>query len=177
MLTCETREDALSIAKSCPAVEWATVEVCELGSAFPDVSDLRKIFALYDALHEPARSPVVALNRAVAVWMACGPTPTVKLVDALCAEGRLHRYHLLASAREDLLERLGRLEGARAEYPARRISLLQCMRARSAPEASASTGVVYAAYQLNAAAIRRLHLNQSRTVSARDSTSMMRQCG
>jgi predicted RNA polymerase sigma factor len=71
---------------------------------------------LYDELSAVVDSPVVALNRAVAVAMADGPGAGLELVDALVEDGALAEYHLLPSVRGDLLWRLGRLEEARAEF-------------------------------------------------------------
>src|SRR5439155_25948295 len=75
-----------------------------------------RIAALYDALARLTPSPVVELNRAVAVGMAAGPAAGLKLVDELRSEPALEGYHLLPSVRGDLLEKLGRLDEARAEY-------------------------------------------------------------
>jgi predicted RNA polymerase sigma factor len=72
--------------------------------------------ALYDALDELQRSPIVTLNRAVAVSMAYGPAAALEIVDGLRNESRLREYHLLPSVRGDLLERLGRFDEARAEF-------------------------------------------------------------
>ena len=72
--------------------------------------------ALYDALAELAPSPVVELNRAVAVAMAFGPEAGLGIVDALTAEPALGGYHLLPSVRGDLLAKLGRNPQARAEF-------------------------------------------------------------
>ena len=72
--------------------------------------------ALYDAFAEIARSPVVELNRAVAVGMAFGPAAGLRFVDALVAEPVLREYHLLPAARGDLLRKLGRRAEARAEF-------------------------------------------------------------
>src|SRR5207245_3116743 len=74
------------------------------------------IAALYDALAQLAPSPVVELNRAVAVAMAFGPAAGLELVDAVRSEVSLRSYHLLPSVRGDLLAKLGRLEEARAEF-------------------------------------------------------------
>ena len=82
----------------------------------PEATDWARIAALYDALAEVLPSPVVALNRAVAVGMAYGPQSGLELVDALLAEPALSAYHLLPSVRGDLLEKLGRLSEARAEF-------------------------------------------------------------
>ena len=75
-----------------------------------------RIVALYAALAELAPSPVVELNRAVAVAMAFGPEAGLELVDALTAEPSLRQYHLLPSVRGDLLAKLGRFDEARAEF-------------------------------------------------------------
>ena len=75
-----------------------------------------RIVALYDALAEVSPSPVVTLNRAVAVSMAYGPEAALALVDGTADEPRLANYHLLPSVRGDLLQRLGRGAEARAEF-------------------------------------------------------------
>jgi predicted RNA polymerase sigma factor len=80
------------------------------------IRDWPRIVALYDALAAIAPSPVVALNRAVAVGMAVGPAAGLKLVDALCNEPALKDYHLLPSVRGDLLAKLDRTEEARDEF-------------------------------------------------------------
>jgi len=74
--------------------------------------------ALYDALAQLAPSPVVELNRAVAVAMAFGPQAGLELVDSLVSEQSLKNYHLLPSVRGDLLSKLGRFAEARAEFEA-----------------------------------------------------------
>ena len=71
---------------------------------------------LYAALAQLAPSPVVELNRAVAVAMAFGPAAGLELIDALTAERSLKSYHLLPSVRGDLLKKLRRLDEARAEF-------------------------------------------------------------
>jgi len=71
---------------------------------------------LYAALAQLTPSPVVELNRAVAVAMAFGPGAGLELVDALTAEGLLENYYLLPSVRGDLLKKLSRLDEARAEF-------------------------------------------------------------
>jgi RNA polymerase sigma-70 factor (ECF subfamily) len=78
-------------------------------------TDWTRIAALYAALAQLAPSPVVELNRAVAVAMALGPAAGLEIVDALTGEPALASYHLLPSVRGDLLAKLGRLEEARAE--------------------------------------------------------------
>jgi len=82
----------------------------------PEETDWREIAALYAELARRSPSPVIELNRAVAVAMAEGPKRGLELVDAVSAGGRLEDYHLLHSARADLLRRLGRSEEARAAY-------------------------------------------------------------
>ena len=72
--------------------------------------------ALYDALDQLAPSPIVELNRAVAVGMAEGPAAGLLLVDALTGEPALSGYHLLPSVRGDLLRKLGRHDEARREF-------------------------------------------------------------
>jgi RNA polymerase sigma-70 factor, ECF subfamily len=79
-------------------------------------TDWPRIVALYDAVAQLAPSPVVELNRAVAVGMVFGPAAGLELVDALVADASLKSYYLLPSVRGDLLKRLGRFEEARAEF-------------------------------------------------------------
>ena len=79
-------------------------------------TDWTKIVALYDLLLQTHPSPVVELNRAVAVAMRDGPATGLALVNALLAGGKLDHYHLAYSARADLCRRLGRLDEARAAY-------------------------------------------------------------
>lgn len=85
--------------------------------------------ALYDAVAQMAPSPVVELNRAVAVGMAFGPAAGLGLVDALVDEPWLKSYHLLPAVRGDLLRKLGRPEEARAEFE-RAASLTENVRER-----------------------------------------------
>jgi RNA polymerase sigma factor (sigma-70 family) len=92
-------------------------------------TDWPRIVALYDALVETTQSPVVELNRAVAVSMAFGPAAGLELVDALLEEPALSAYHLLPSVRGDLLAKLGRVAEARTEFE-RAASLAQNARER-----------------------------------------------
>jgi RNA polymerase sigma factor (sigma-70 family) len=94
----------------------AAIAACHAGASTAEETDWPRIVALYDALHELQPSPVVSLNRAVAVSMAYGPAAALEIVDALRNESRLREYHLLPSVRGDLLERLGRFDEARAEF-------------------------------------------------------------
>ena len=82
----------------------------------PEDTDWHGIAVLYGALVQRTGSPVIELNRAVAVSMALGPGAALGIVDALRGSGALDGYHLLPTVRGDLLERLGRADEARAEY-------------------------------------------------------------
>lgn len=93
----------------------AAIAACHARAASFAETDWMRIVALYDALAEATGSPVVALNRAVAVAMAFGPEAGLELVDALAGEPALRDYHLLPSVRADILTRLGRRAEARAE--------------------------------------------------------------
>ena len=94
----------------------AAIAACHARARRPEDTDWARIAALYDALAALVPSPVVELNRAVAVGMAAGPAAALELVDALASEPALRRYHLLPSVRGDLLQKLGRVEEARAEF-------------------------------------------------------------
>jgi len=109
------RSEALGGARGPYALQGA-IAACHARARTPEATDWPQIVALYDALAQVAPSPVVALNRAVAVGMAFGPAAGLELVDALGAESALARYHWLPSVRGDLLEKLGRKEEARAEF-------------------------------------------------------------
>ena len=94
----------------------AAIAACHARARAPEATDWNRIVALYDDLARCTGSPVVALNRAVAVGMASGPAAALRLVDGLVADGHLARYHLLHAARGDLLARLDRRDEARAEF-------------------------------------------------------------
>ncbi len=96
----------------------------------PEETDWERIVALYDALSEVAASPVVELNRAMAVAMAFGPAAGLELVEGLSSERSLEGYHLLPSVRGDLLAKLDRPDEARAEFE-RAASLTQNARERT----------------------------------------------
>jgi len=98
-----------------PYTLQAAIAACHARAWTADQTDWGRIVALYDALTQITPSPVVELNRAVAVSMAYGPEAALELVDALIDDGALSGYHLLPSVRADLLTRLGRTEEARAE--------------------------------------------------------------
>jgi RNA polymerase sigma factor (sigma-70 family) len=99
-----------------PYALQAAIAACHARARTADETDWSRIAALYDALAELAPSPVVDLNRAVAVAMAFGPAAGLELVDELADEPMLNGYHLLPSVRGDLLFRLGHLDEARAEF-------------------------------------------------------------
>ncbi|TMB71710.1 MAG: RNA polymerase sigma factor [Chloroflexi bacterium] len=99
-----------------PYALQAAIAACHARASTVAETDWRRIVALYDAFAEIARSPVVELNRAVAVGMAFGPAAGLRFVDALVAEPALREYHLLPAARGDLLRKLGRRAEARAEF-------------------------------------------------------------
>ncbi len=115
--------DALAHAESLaadrgsgPYTLQAGIAACHARAARSEETDWRRIVALYDALDQLAPSPVVRLNRAVAVAEAYGPASALELVDALRNDPALQHYHLLPAVRGDLLMRLERLDEARAEF-------------------------------------------------------------
>jgi predicted RNA polymerase sigma factor len=94
----------------------AAIAACHARARRPEDTDWPRIAALYHQLGELAPSPVVQLNRAVALTMAFGPAVGLQLVDALVAEGSLDGYHLLPSVRGDILAKLDRFPEAAAEF-------------------------------------------------------------
>ena len=99
-----------------PYLLQAAIAACHARAASANDTDWVLITALYDELARLSSSPVVELNRAVAVSMAYGPAAGLELADQLAAQGALHSYHLLPSVRGDLLARLGRYQEARGEF-------------------------------------------------------------
>jgi RNA polymerase sigma-70 factor (ECF subfamily) len=99
-----------------PYALQAAIAACHARARTAAETDWARIAALYDALARLSPSPVVDLNRAVAVGMASGPAAGLELVDALTSEPSLEAYHLLPAVRGDLLAKLGRLDEARAEF-------------------------------------------------------------
>jgi RNA polymerase sigma-70 factor (ECF subfamily) len=93
----------------------AAIAACHARARTGEETDWKRIAALYDALAELAPSPVVELNRAVAIGMAFGPAAGLARVEALASEGSLASYHLLPSVRGDFLAKLGRRKEARVE--------------------------------------------------------------
>ncbi len=114
-LTALARAETLG-GTSGPYVLQAAIAACHALARTPEETDWARIAALYDALAQIAPSPVVELNRAVAVSMAYGPVAGLEIVDALSSEPSLMSYHLLPSVRGDLLGKLGRIEESRAEF-------------------------------------------------------------
>jgi RNA polymerase sigma-70 factor, ECF subfamily len=99
-----------------PYTLQAGIAACHALARVPEDTDWERIVALYDGLAQLMPSPVVELNRAVAVGMAFGPRAALEIVDHLLEEPALDDYHLLPTVRGDLLERLGRIDEARAEF-------------------------------------------------------------
>ena len=99
-----------------PYALQASIAACHARARTPEETDWARIAALYEALAELAPSPVVELNRAVAVSMAYGPAAGLALVDQLAGVPALGGYHLLPSVRGDLLAKLGRTAEAQAEF-------------------------------------------------------------
>lgn len=132
-----------------PYALQAAIAACHAMARTAEETDWHRIVALYDALAQVAPSPVVELNRAVAVGMAYGPEAGLELVDELVVHPLLREYHLLPSVRGDLLFKLGRFAEAHAEFiraagltgnePERRLLL------KRAAEAAARDGAAGAA--------------------------------
>jgi RNA polymerase sigma-70 factor, ECF subfamily len=99
-----------------PYVMQAAIAACHARARTPEETDWLRIAALYQALAQLTPSPVVELNRAVAVGMALGPAAGLEIVDALTREPSLATYHLLPSVRGDLLSKLGRFDEAQREF-------------------------------------------------------------
>jgi RNA polymerase sigma factor (sigma-70 family) len=110
------RAERLSRGAFGPYTVQAAIAACHARAPSAGETDWGRIVALYDALVQLTPSPVVELNRAVAVGMAFGPEAGLELVDALAGGGVLAGYHLLSSVRADLLAKLGRPEEAGAEF-------------------------------------------------------------
>lgn len=125
-----TRWDRLLIGRGLAALEraerlggamgpyalQAAIAACHARAATAAETDWPRVVALYDAIAQIVPSPVIELNRAVAVGMAFGPAAGLDLVEALVSEPSLKTYHLLPAVRGDLLRKLGRLGEARAEF-------------------------------------------------------------
>jgi RNA polymerase sigma-70 factor, ECF subfamily len=107
----------------------AAIAACHARALTADATDWPRIAALYAALAHIAPSPIIELNRAVAVGMAEGPASGLAILDEIAGDPALKNYHLLPSVRGDLLRKLGRLDEARAEFE-RAASLTQNSRER-----------------------------------------------
>lgn len=99
-----------------PYALQAAISACHAQAPAAADTDWARIAALYEALSRVAPSPIVELNRAVAISMAFGPAFGLQLVDELMHEPALKEYHLLPSVRGDLLVKLGRMDEARSEF-------------------------------------------------------------
>jgi RNA polymerase sigma factor (sigma-70 family) len=109
------RAEGLGTARGSYVLQ-AEIAACHVRARTPEETDWPRIVTLYAALGRLAPSPVVELNRAVAVAMAFGPAAGLELVNALTAEPSLKNYHLLPTVRGDLLNKLGRFDEARLEF-------------------------------------------------------------
>ena len=116
----------------------AAIAACHARARNPEDTDWERIAALYDALAQLTPSPIIELNRAVAVAMAFGPESGLEIVDALTSEPTLKSYHLLPSVRGDFLAKLGRFSEALEEF-ARAASLTRNARERELLLARAAT--------------------------------------
>ena len=112
--TALARVDELGRGRGSYALQ-ATIAECHAIAPSVDETDWERIVVLYEALGRIAPSPVIELNRAVAVSMATGPANALRIVDRLVSEGALRGSHLLPSVRGELLARLGRTEEAKSE--------------------------------------------------------------
>jgi predicted RNA polymerase sigma factor len=99
-----------------PYALQAAIAACHARARTPEETDWGRIAVLYYALAQRAPSPIVELNRAVAVSMAFGPEAGLRIVDALTSEPSMQSYHLLPSVRGDLLAKMGRSDEARVEF-------------------------------------------------------------
>jgi predicted RNA polymerase sigma factor len=99
-----------------PYALQAAIAACHARARTPEETDWKRIVALYDALAQLMPSPVVELNRAVAIGMAFGPAAALEIVDGLSSEPSLEGYHLLRAVRADLLAKLGRFGEAHADF-------------------------------------------------------------
>jgi RNA polymerase sigma factor (sigma-70 family) len=123
-----------------PYTLQAAIAACHARARRPDATDWHRIASLYGELAAITPSPIVELNRAVAIAMADGPAAGLALVDVLVAEGGLKAYHLLPSVRGDLLQKLGRFSEARAEF-ARAAEMTRNVKEKALLEARAAACV------------------------------------
>jgi predicted RNA polymerase sigma factor len=123
------RGEALG-GKPGPYLLQAAIAACHARAHTAEETDWVRIAALYTALAQATPSPVIELNRAVALGMAFGPQAGLEIADQLMQDASLRSYHLLPAVRGDLLEKLGRRDEARAEFE-RAASLTRNARARA----------------------------------------------
>jgi predicted RNA polymerase sigma factor len=128
-LTALERAEELGGARG-PYALQAAIAACHARARTAEETDWQRIAALYGELVQLVPSPVIELNRGVAVSMAYGPAEGLAVVDTLLDEPALRSYHLLPSVRGDLLKKLGRLDEARVEFE-RAASLTQNARERA----------------------------------------------
>lgn len=128
-LTALEQAEALN-GRAGPYELQAAIAACHARARVADATDWREIARLYEELSQLTRSPIVELNRAVAVGMAFGPTAGLAIADALKNDATLSDYHLLPSVRGDLLSKLGRVDESNAEF-ARAAELTRNARERS----------------------------------------------
>jgi RNA polymerase sigma factor (sigma-70 family) len=114
--TALARAESLHAGSPGPYTLQAAIAACHARALSAEATDWKRIVDLYAQLARRAPSPIVELNRAVAIAMANGPAAGLEVVDALASEPALEAYHLLPSVRADFLKKLGRLEEARAEF-------------------------------------------------------------
>jgi predicted RNA polymerase sigma factor len=114
-LTAISRAERLGVPRG-PHLLQASIAACHARALEAGATDWHRIVSLYDELARVTPSPVVDLNRAVAIGMASGPQAGLDALDRLRAEPALQNYHLLPSVRGDLLEKLGRRDEARDEF-------------------------------------------------------------
>ena len=112
-----------------PYALQAAIAICHAQAHTAEETNWERIAALYDALAQLTPSPIIELNRAVAIGMAFGPEAGLELVEKLSSEPALKNYYLLPSVRADLLAKLGRYDEARLEF-ARAATLTQNERER-----------------------------------------------
>jgi RNA polymerase sigma-70 factor, ECF subfamily len=112
----ELVERALTTRRFGPYSLQAAIAAVHAEASDPSATDWRQIVGLYDLLLQVNPSPVVELNRAVAVAMRDGPEAGLAIIDGILAAGDLTDYHLAHSARADFSRRLGRIDDARASY-------------------------------------------------------------
>jgi len=110
------RGEKIGATKKGPYLLQASIAGCHARALTADATDWKRIASYYEELADRSPSPVVELNRAMAVSMAYGPEKGLAIVDSLVEEPSLKNYHLLPSARADLLFKLGRLAEAKKEF-------------------------------------------------------------